>query len=93
MERGSPPQWSPEVESDMRIVFNNPVLYVVDYPQVDAVEVIDKRKGLGMLMRDETAQRFRRELSSIVEAAEQVEDFDSFIDQYEALMTQPAVYH
>ena len=27
---------SPEEESDMRIVFNNPVLYVVEYPQVDA---------------------------------------------------------
>lgn len=77
----------------MRIVFNNPVLYVVDYPQLDAVEVIDKRKGVGMLMRDETARRFRRELTSVVEAAQAVEDFDSFIDQYEALMTQPAIYH
>ena len=77
----------------MRIVFNNPVLYVVDYPQLDAVEVIDKRKGMGMLMRDETAKRFRRELTSLVEAAEEVEDFDGFIDQYGALMTQPAVYH
>lgn len=77
----------------MRIVFNNPVLYVVDYPQFDAVEVIDKRKGMGMLMRDETAQRFRRELSTVVEEAEEAEDFDGLIDQYGALMTQPAVYH
>lgn len=77
----------------MRIVFNNPVLYVVDYPQVDAIEVIDKRKGLGMLMRDEAARRFRRDLTSFVEAGQEVEDFDGFIDPYEALMTQPAVYH
>ncbi|HMV55251.1 MAG TPA: DUF3567 family protein [Rhodocyclaceae bacterium] len=77
----------------MRIVFNNPVLYVVEYPQVDAVEVIDKRKGLGMLMRDETARRFRREFSDVVEVAEEADDFGDFIDQYEALMTQPAVYH
>lgn len=77
----------------MRIVFNNPILYVVDYPQLDAIEVIDKRKGLGMLMRDETARRFRRELTSFVEVAQEVEDFDGFIDPYEALMTQPAVYH
>lgn len=77
----------------MRIVFNNPVLYVVEYPQLDAVEVIDKRKGLGMLMRDETARRFRRELNDVVEADEEEQDFDEFIDRYEALMTQPAVYH
>jgi hypothetical protein len=93
MEHGNPPHWSPDEESAMRIVFNNPVLYVVDYPQLDAVEVIDKRKGFGMLMRDETAQRFRRELTHIVEAEAEGEEFDSFIDQYEALMTQPAVYH
>ena len=29
------------------MVLNNPVLYVVDYPGFDAVEVIDKRRGLG----------------------------------------------
>lgn len=77
----------------MRIVFNNPVLYVVDYPQFDAVEVIDKRKGVGTIMRAEAAKRFRRELSDVVEAAEEVGDFDKFIDKYVALMHQPAVYH
>jgi hypothetical protein len=93
MACGNPLQRSQVEEFAMRIVFNNPVLYVVDYPQLDAVEVIDKRKGLGMLMRDETAQRFRREFSSIVEASEGEGDFDGFIDQYGALLTQPAVYH
>ena len=31
----------------MNVVCNNPVLYVVDYPAQDAVEVIDKRSGNG----------------------------------------------
>jgi hypothetical protein len=34
----------------MNIMLNNPVLYVVDYPNVDAVEVIDKR-GVEALSR------------------------------------------
>lgn len=77
----------------MRIVFNNPVLYVVEYPQLDAVEVIDKRKGVGTIMTAETAHRFKRELSDVMQAAEQMEDFDTFIGGYSALMNQPAVYH
>ena len=49
----------------MNIMLNNPVLYVVDYPNVDAVEVIDKRRGVGMLFRDEAARRFRQELREL----------------------------
>jgi hypothetical protein len=35
----------------MNIMLNNPVLYVVDYPNVDAVEVIDKPWGGRALSR------------------------------------------
>lgn len=77
----------------MQIVFNNPVLYVVDYPAQDAVEVIDKRHGVGAFIRDEAAQRFREELRTFVSQDPDIEAFDDFIDHYQALMTHPAVYH
>lgn len=76
----------------MNIVCNNPDLYVVDYPAIDAVEVIDKRSGRGTLMRDGAAQRFRMELQAWA-VSQDPETFDAFIDHYGALMTQPAVYH
>lgn len=77
----------------MNVVLNNPVLYVVDYPNVDAVEVIDKRRGVGVLFRDETAQRFLRELRDVASAATELDDFEIWIEDYGTLMTQPAVYH
>lgn len=77
----------------MNVVFNNPVLYVVDYPAMDAIEVIDKRKGVGTLMRGETAHRFRRELEDVVSGEGGDEDFGDFIDHYGSLLNQPAVYH
>ena len=76
----------------MNVVCNNPVLYVVDYPAQHAIEVIDKRNGRGVLMRDATAERFRRELREIV-PSEDTADFDELIEHYSALLTQPMVYH
>ncbi len=77
----------------MNVVLNNPVLYVVDYPGFDAVEVIDKRRGLGTLFRDEAALRFKRELRDVAESATEMDDFESLIAGYGSLLTQPAIYH
>lgn len=76
----------------MNVVCNNPVLYVVDYPGIDAVEVIDKRSGLGAMISNGAARRFRQELQGLAEST-QAEDFAELLDHYEALLTQPAVYH
>ncbi|MBP7443683.1 MAG: DUF3567 family protein [Zoogloea sp.] len=77
----------------MNIMLNNPVLYVVDYPNVDAVEVIDKRRGVGMLFRDEAARRFRQELRELSASTTEMDDFENWIADYDTLMTQPAIYH
>ncbi len=77
----------------MNVVLNNPVLYVVDYPNLDAVEVIDKRRGVGTLFRDAAAQRFRQELRDVAASATEMDDFENWIADYGSLMTQPAIYH
>lgn len=77
----------------MMIVFDNPVLHVVDYPAQDAVEVIDKRVNRGVFMRAEAAHRFRSELHHLVETDPDIEAFDDFLDEYQSLFSQPAIYH
>ena len=76
----------------MKVVCNNPVLYVVDYPLLDAVEVIDKRSGRGGLIQAETAQRFRATLFDIA-SSQDPDDFERFIDDFDALLMQRMVYH
>lgn len=76
----------------MHIVLNNPALYVVDYPSVGAIEVIDKRRARGCLLAGDTALRFRRELEFVMSQADDEDDFDVCLDSYDALMTQPAIY-
>lgn len=81
----------------MHIMFNNPLVYVVEYSGLEAVEVIDKRVGRGALIRDDAAKRFREELKALVdhELDHEVgpEAFDAFMVPWEALLTQPAIYH
>lgn len=77
----------------MMIVFDNPVMHVVDYPAQGAVEVIDKRLNRGALMRDGAAERFRAELRALVSSNPDIEAFDALLDEYRALLSQPAVYH
>lgn len=77
----------------MNVVFNNQLLYVAEYPGQDAVEIIDKRNGVGGLIRDAAAQRFRDEFSELMAGTPDAEDFGEFIDHYQALLNQPAIYH
>ncbi len=79
----------------MNIVLNNPALYVVDYPSVGAIEVIDKRRARGAFLEGEAAIRFRRELLDAMERHDDEEDeldFDLNLDGFDALLTQPAIY-
>ncbi len=77
----------------MMIVFDNPVMHVVDYPAEHAVEVIDKRVNKGVLMRDGAAERFRAELKALVAGEPDIEAFGDLLEEYGSLITQPAVYH
>lgn len=80
----------------MHIVLNNPDVYVVDYPSVGAIEVIDKRRARGALLAGDAAIRFRRELADAMSQGEDEEagelDLDHCLGHFEALMTQPAIY-
>ena len=77
----------------MRVMFNSPFLYVVSYPSCDGIEVIDKRSGRGVFMREETAERFTRELNDAIESEDDAEAIGDMMDSFDGLLTQPAIYH
>lgn len=77
----------------MQMVFNNPVLYVADYPAQDGIEIIDKRSGSGAFLRNGAAQRFRAAFVEFMSGEPDLDAFEEFIDDYEPMLTQRAVYH
>ncbi|MCX9156120.1 DUF3567 family protein [Niveibacterium sp. 24ML] len=78
----------------MHVMFNNPYLYVVAYPALNGIEVINKRKGRGVFMTDAAAERFKRELAEALEDDdEEGESIADFIEHFDALMMHPAIRH
>lgn len=77
----------------INVVYNNPMLYVIDYPSEDAVEILDKRSGRVGIVRGALAQRFRHDFGILVAEEADEERFEDFIDSYDAVMNQSARLH
>ncbi|CAG4882274.1 conserved protein of unknown function [Georgfuchsia toluolica] len=77
----------------MNVLFNNPLLYVIDYPGHAALEILDKRNGRMGLLRGSTADRMRGEFSQFLTQEHDQEEFEDFIDSYEAILDHSVSRH
>ncbi|MDD5248945.1 MAG: DUF3567 family protein [Rhodocyclaceae bacterium] len=77
----------------MQVVFNHPLMYVIDYPAEDAVEMLDKRAGRVGYMRGAVAQRFRHEFGIFLSEERDEEQLEDFIDSHSGVMDQPVSRH
>ncbi len=77
----------------MNVLFNNPQLYVIEYPGLDALEILDKRNGRMGLLRGASADRMRGEFRNFLAQEHNEEEFEEFIDSYEAILDQPVSRH
>ena len=77
----------------MNVLFNNPQLYVIDYPALDAIEILDKRSGRVGLLRGATASRMRSEFHRFLAEEHDQEEFEDLIDAYDGVLDQPVSRH
>lgn len=77
----------------MNVLFNNPLLYLIDYPGHDALEILDKRSGRMGLVRGATAERMRTEFGDFLSKEHNQEEFEDFIDTYDVILDHPATLH
>ena len=77
----------------MNVLFNNPLLYLIDYPAHDALEILDKRSGRMGLVRGATADRMRLEFGTFLSENHNQEEFEDFIDTYDGVLDQPVTRH
>lgn len=77
----------------MEVVFSNPLIYVIDYPAHDAIELFDRRSGKVGLMSGDVAHKFRHEFGDLLASEPEPEAFADFIDLYSAFLTQSVVKH
>ncbi|MFN3884110.1 MAG: DUF3567 family protein [Rhodocyclaceae bacterium] len=77
----------------MNILFNNPQLYVIDYPGIDALEILDKRHGRIGLLRGAPAKRMREELETFLSQPHDEEEFEEFLDAHDAILGHQVWLH
>ncbi len=77
----------------MQVVFNHHLMYVIDYPSEDAVEMLDKRAGRVGFMRGAVAERFRHDFGIFLSEERDEEQLEDFIDAHSGVMDQPVSRH
>ena len=77
----------------MNVLFNNPLLYIIDYPGHDALEIMDKRNGRMGLLRGAAADRMRGEFSQFLTQEHDQEEFEDFMDSHKSILDHPVSCH
>ena len=78
----------------MHLVYASSQYQVVEYPgDRGGFEVIDRSRGRGIYLQGALAERFRESLGSVFADEPSEESVDEFLDNYDLLMSQPAVLH
>lgn len=77
----------------MNVVFNSPGIYVVDYPDTDSVEIVDRRYERMAFVRGEVAHRFRAEFNTLAGQEPDLETFEAMIRTYEPPVTYALSLH
>lgn len=77
----------------MNVVFSSSYYQVFEYPELDAIELVDNLRATGTLIQGEMAAGFRASLQDLSARQPTEEDVDELIGSYEALMHQSLLLH
>ncbi len=77
----------------MNVVFNSPYYQVLEYPELNAFELVNHTRSTGALIQGDMAHVLRANLQNLFAVDPTEEDVDEMIGGYEALMNQPVRYH
>lgn len=77
----------------MNVVFSSPAYQVIEYPELDAYEVVDSQRGTGGFLRGDVADLFRESMEEVIAHSPTQEALEDVISRFDALMNQPLRYH
>jgi hypothetical protein len=83
----------PTEQKIMNLVFSNAHYQVVEYPELGAFELVNNHRRTGTFIQGEVAQVFRSSMEGLSGQDPSEEDVEDVIENFDALMTQPLLYH
>ena len=77
----------------MNVLYNSENYYVVEFPGLGGIELVDKTAGRGGFLAGAVALKFRATMADLAAGEPNVESVDEFLGHYDALLTNPMVLH
>ena len=77
----------------MTLVFNSPYYQVLEYPEINAFELLNHTRATGTLIQGDMASALRVNLQGLFATDPTEEDVDDMIADYEVIMNQPVHLH
>jgi hypothetical protein len=77
----------------VNLVFSNARYQVLEYPELDAFELVDARRGTGGFIQGAVARVFRLSMEGLLGQEVTEQDVEGVIENFDAVMTQPLRYH
>lgn len=77
----------------MNVLYNSENYYVVEFPGLGGIELVDKAAGRGGFLEGAVEVRFRATMANLASREPSVESVDEFLGHYDALLTNPVVLH
>jgi hypothetical protein len=79
-------------EAAMNVLYDNGDYYVTEFPGW-GIEVVDTRVGLGAYLEGALERQFRAQMAHLISGGPSEESVEAFLGNYQALLTNPMVFH
>ena len=77
----------------MNLVYSSTTYHVIEYPEHDGFELINKVERRETFLTGVTAQKFRASIRQVFEDSPTEDSVDGFISNFDALMLQRVYTH
>jgi hypothetical protein len=80
-------------EVAMNVMYNSENYYVVEFPGMHGVELVDKTTGRAGFLEGEVEVKFRASMAEMAASEPSVESVDEFLGNYDALLINSVALH
>lgn len=79
--------------SEMNVLYDSPHFYMAEFDGSEGIELVDKAAGRGGFLEGDVANKLRASMLHLFSDHPTVESVDEFLENYDALLTNPIVLH
>ena len=79
--------------SAMNVLYDSKHFYMAEFPGWEGIELVDKSAGRVGFLEGDVAIKLRASMANLFSDSPSIESVDEFLENYDALLTNPVVLH